>query len=215
MDISGYKLSDSEAVRHVFAPRTVLPPFEAAIVFGGGAPKGAFGNAAENNLVFKASSGGLSLNNGGDTIRLEDPAGHVAQEIKFGAAEGNQDQSVNRAPDVDGATFLPHALVALDGGRLFSPGTRATGEAFTTKPRVVSIAPASMRKGSPAFAVTLSGASFVEGALVIFDGVPLATVYRSATEVEAQVSGSSSPKAARPRCACATPGASFPGPLNF
>jgi hypothetical protein len=87
-DISGFKLLDSDAVRHVFASGTIIPPFEAAVVFGGGTPTGAFGNAGENKLVFRASTGGLSLNNGGDSILLQDAQGHTVQEIKYGAAEG-------------------------------------------------------------------------------------------------------------------------------
>src|SRR5262249_58729819 len=51
IDISGYTLSDSEAIRHVFRAGTIVPPFEAVIVFGGGSPRGSFGNAAENKLV--------------------------------------------------------------------------------------------------------------------------------------------------------------------
>jgi hypothetical protein len=188
LDLSGFKLSDAEAVRHVFPPRTVLPPFEAAVVFGGGSPGGQFGNAAENGLVFKASSGELSLNNGGDTIKLEDADGHIIEEIKFGATEGSQNQALNRSPDIDGATFLPHALVDLAGSRLFSPGTKASGETFTVKPRVTAITPASVRKGAHAFTLILSGARFIEGAMVIFDGTPLVTAHRSVNEIEAQVS---------------------------
>jgi hypothetical protein len=95
IDISGYKLSDADDVRHVFAPGTIIPAFEAAVVFGGGTPSGSFGNAAENHLVFKASTGGLSLNNGGDSIILQDVQGHVVQKIIFGPKEGGASQSLN------------------------------------------------------------------------------------------------------------------------
>jgi hypothetical protein len=127
VDISGFRLSDAEAVRHVFPPGTVVPPFESAVVFGGGRPQGEFGNAAANGLVFVASSGGLSLNNGGDTIRLEDAGGKVIQQIAFGAIEGGAGEGINRDPDVDGAAFSLHTRVAEDVARLFSPGAKASG----------------------------------------------------------------------------------------
>jgi hypothetical protein len=186
IDLSGYKLSDADAVRHVFAAETVLPPFEAAIVFGGGTAMGRFGNAAENNLVFRASSGGLSLNNGGDRVRLEDAAGRLVEEIKFGAAEGGANQSINRDPDVDGATFSLHTVVA-GAGILFSPGTRAAGQAFTIKPLIHALAPASIRRASEAFTLKVVGASFTAGANVLFGQAQLETLFVSETELEARV----------------------------
>jgi hypothetical protein len=186
IDLSGYSLSDADAVRHVFAAGTVVPPFEAVIVFGGGTAAGRFGNAAENNLVFKASSGGLSLGNGGDTIKLEDDAGRLVQEIKFGAAEGGANQSINRDPDADGALFSLHTLVA-GRGRLFSPGTRAAGQPFTIKPSISALTPASIRRASEAFTLKVTGASFLPGAQVLFGQTALETIYVSDTELEAQV----------------------------
>lgn len=185
IDLSGYKLFDSEAVRHVFANGTIIPPKEAAVVFGGGSPSGRFGNAAENKLVFAASTGGLSLANTGDAIRLEDNQSRVVQEIRFGAAEGGASQSINRSPDIDGAAFALHALVA--GGRLFSPGTKATGETFTIKPSISSLMPSSARVGSSAFTLKVSGENFLPDAVVFFGQTELVTVHRSASELEAQV----------------------------
>lgn len=187
-DISGYKLSDADAVRHVFAARTIVAPFEAVVVFGGGTPTGPFGNAAENHLVFRASTGGLSLNNGGDTISLQDAQGHLVQEIKFGAAEGGASQSINRDPDGDGATFTLHTIVAADGTRLFSPGAKAAGQTFTIKPIVRSITPSTVHVGSIQFTLTVSGSKFLSGAVVLLDNTPLPTVFRSDTLLEAQVS---------------------------
>jgi hypothetical protein len=186
-DISGYKLLDADAVRHVFAAGTIVPPFEAVVVFGGGTPTGPFGNAAENRLVFKASTGGLSLNNGGDTITLQDGQGRIVQEIKFGAAEGGAGQSINRDPDGDGATFTLHAIVAADGRRLFSPGARAAGQTFTIKPFVSKITPPTVRVGSIQFTLTVSGGKFLPGAVVLLGVAPLPTVFRSDTQLEALV----------------------------
>ena len=188
-DISGYKLSDADAVRHVFAAGTVVPPFEAVVVFGGGMPAGPFGNAANNQLVFRASTGGLSLNNGGDTITLQDAQGNVVQQIKFGATEGGAGQSINRDPDGDGATFTLHTIVAADGSRLFSPGTRAAGQSFTIKPLMSRITPSTVRIGSM-FTLTVSGSQFLPGAVVLLGNAPLPTVFRSDTNLEAQVAAS-------------------------
>lgn len=187
VDISGYKLSDAEAVRHIFAAATIIPPFEAVVVFGGGTAQGKFGNAMENGLVFKASTGGLSLNNGGDTLKLEDAMGRTIQEIKFGAAEGNASQSINRDPDVDGAIFTTHQR-ATGTDKLFSPGAKATGEAFTIKPSIQALSPASVHARSGNFSLTISGANFKPGAVVVFAGKILPTIYHSDDEIEATVS---------------------------
>ncbi len=187
IDISGYTLSDADEIRHVFATGTIIPPFEAAVVFGGGAPAGRFGNAAENHLVFKASSGGLSLNNGGDTIKLRDAAGRILQEIKFTAAEGGANQSINRDPDIDGAVFTLHTRVAEDESHLFSPGAKANGAAFTVKPAILALAPASVRIRSAEFTLIVTGSDFLPGAAVIFNQSELATVFHSSSELQARV----------------------------
>ncbi|HXI92095.1 MAG TPA: lamin tail domain-containing protein [Blastocatellia bacterium] len=186
-DFSGYKISDADAVRHVFAAGTIVPPFEAVVVFGGGTPTGSFGNAAENHMVFRASTGGLSLNNGGDTISLQDAQGHVVQQIKFGAAEGGASQSINRDPDGDGATFTLHTIVAADGSRLFSPGAKAAGQTFTIKPIVRSSTPPTVHVGSIQFTLTVFGSKFLPGAVVLLGPTPLLTIFRSDTQLEAQV----------------------------
>jgi hypothetical protein len=190
LDISGYTLSDADGLRHVFAAGTVLPAFEATVVFGGSTPTGTFGNAGENQLVFKAASGGLSLNNGGDTISLRDADGVLVQEIKFGSAEGGAGQSLNRDPDGDGSTFTLHAIVAESFARLFSPGTRANGATFTVKPAISLLSPASVRVGALSFSLVVSGSKFLPGAVVLLGATPLATVFRSDSQLEAQVPAS-------------------------
>src|SRR5581483_11259126 len=186
-DISGFKLSDADAVRHVFAAGTIVPPFEVVVVFGGGRPRGSFGNAAEAHLVFTASSGGLSLNNGGDTITLADPQGHVIQQIKFGSAEGGASQSINRDPDGNGATFTLHTQVAHDTSRLFSPGTRADGVAFAVKPSLQSLTPGRVHIGA-AVTLVVTGSNFAPGTVVLAGNTPLPTTFVSDTRLDAQVS---------------------------
>ncbi len=187
IDISGYKLFDADEVRHVFAPGTIIPAFEVAVVFGGGTPTGAFGNAADNHLVFKASTGGLSLNNGGDSIILQDAQGHLLQEIIFGSKEGGASQSLNRDPDGDGAIFTVHSIVAADPNRLFSPGTRAAGQTFTIKPAIQSLSPGTVRVGASQFTLNVSGANFLPGAVVLVGNIAVETVFRSDTQLEATV----------------------------
>ncbi|MFL6216274.1 MAG: lamin tail domain-containing protein [Blastocatellia bacterium] len=187
IDLSDFKISDADEVRHVFAKGTILPAFEVTVVFGGGRPRGSFGNAAEEHLVFTASSGGLSLNNGGDTITLADAAGRKIDEIKFGAAEGGANQSVNRDPDGNGATFALHTQVAHDTSALFSPGTRATGELFSVKPAVQSLTPERVHAGTGPLTLTVAGSNFAPGATVMLGPTSLATTYRSETLLEAVV----------------------------
>lgn len=187
IDISGYKLFDADEVRHVFAAGTIIPAFEVAVVFGGGTPTGAFGNAADNHLVFKASTGGLSLNNGGDSIILQDAQGHVVQEIKFGSVQGGASQSLNRDPDGDGSTFTLHTIVAADPNRLFSPGTKAAGPTFTIKPTIRALAPGTIRVGAAQFTLSVSGTNFLPGAVVLIGNTALETVFRSDTQLEATV----------------------------
>jgi hypothetical protein len=186
-DLSGFRLMDSEAVRHIFAAGTVIPPFEAVVVFGGGNPRGRFGNAAENNLLVKASTGGLSLNNGGDRLRLEDAEGRAVQEIEFDAAEGSARQSINREPDRDGRSFALHSKLSKNG-LLFSPGADVNGGPFTVKPAVAALSPASARAGSATLSVTISGSDFLPGAEALFDEMPLPTIVRSDKELEANLS---------------------------
>ncbi len=186
VDLSGYRLSDADEVRHLFAPGIVVPPGESVVVFGGGRPTGSFGNAQENNLVFRASSGGLSLNNTGDRVKLETGEGRLVQEIVFGAEAGNANQSLNRDPDGGGALFSLHALVGR--GRLFSPGAKADGEPLTIKPGLDKLAPDSCRIGASGLRLTVTGASFAQGAVVLFDNSELVTFYISETALEAEIS---------------------------
>ncbi len=184
VDLSGYRLSDADAVRHLFNAGTIIPPFEAVVVFGGGTPKGTFGNAAENGLVFKASSGGLSLNNGGDTLKLEDAQGRLIQEIKFTNIEGNANESFNREPDASGAIFFKHTSIMNGNHQLYSPGTKATGEAFTIKPLINELAPASMAANAADFTLKIRGANFDPAAEVLFADKRLSATVLSSTELE-------------------------------
>lgn len=142
LDISGYRLHDvsNTTIRFTFPSspfRTVVPPGEAVVVFGGGtvaAFGGNFGNCRTNGLLFASTkSGGLSLNDTGDTIQFKDPSGVDAiTDIVYGSgkpAPYPADQSATRSPDLTGS-FIAHSNAPGSGGALFSPGTLLTGELF-------------------------------------------------------------------------------------
>ncbi len=129
IDISGWSLSDAARVRHIFPAGTQLGPGDALLVFGGGMPSGTFGHAH----VHVAESGGLSLNNTGDTITLSDASGRIVDSHTYGK-EAGKDQSLVRSPDIDGE-FVKHNEIA---GTPFSAGTKSDGTPF---PGVANIPP--------------------------------------------------------------------------
>ncbi|MCA1818220.1 MAG: lamin tail domain-containing protein, partial [Acidobacteria bacterium] len=154
LDLGGCQLATLDAAntrtaRHVFAAGTLLLPGTAAVVFGGANAAtfnpldAAFGGA----LVLTASSGGLSLLNGGDTVQLLDPGGALIEEVTYGgesALAGDRHQSLTRAPDILG-DFALHSSLEGASSRLFSPGTRMDGSPFATTAPIarIEISPAS------------------------------------------------------------------------
>ncbi len=139
VDISNWTLSDATgSQRHTFPSGTIVPAGCAVVVFGGGAPGGAFGGA----VVQTASSGKLELNNTGDTLTLSD--GVTAVVVETYGTEGGSDQSLTRFPDLTGS-FVKH-LDATGSGARFSAGTLVDGSAFTgcpdPAPAVTAVTPA-------------------------------------------------------------------------
>ncbi len=127
VDVSGWTLADGAQTRHTFPVGTVIPDGCGVVIFGGGTPTGSFGNM----LVQTASSGALGLNNGGDSVSLNDGVMDVALE-SYGA-EGGSNQSLTRDPDLLGA-FVQHSGATGSGGALFSPGTTIDGSRFVGCP---------------------------------------------------------------------------------
>lgn len=125
LSISGWQLKDASSTRHTFPTGTTLGQGCAIIVFGSGAPTGDFGGS----LVQTASSGGLGLNNTGDGVTLLDGGGLPVGNVTYGA-EGGNDQSLTRDPDILSATFVLHTTATGAGGAIYSPGTRVTGAPF-------------------------------------------------------------------------------------
>ena len=123
IDMSGWTLADSTAVRHTFPLGTILSNSCAVVVFGDGEPMGDFGGA----IVMASTSGYLGLNNGGDTVTIADADGTAQLVVEYGNASNNQ--SITRHPDVFGDSWVDHSTVASDGA-LFSPGTDVNGVGF-------------------------------------------------------------------------------------
>jgi len=131
VDLSGHTLRDATAIRHTFANPTTLPAGGSLVVFGAGnfaAAVPAFTVLHESGHALGASSGALSLNNGGDTITLAAPSTSIIDTLTFGA--GAPGVSLNRNPD-GGATAPPGAHPDLADsvadpttGGGFSPGLR-------------------------------------------------------------------------------------------
>ena len=128
-DISGWTLADGFGIRHTFQDGTVVPNQCAVVVFGGGTLTGSFRGA----IAQTASTGALGLNNGGDSVTLND--GAVDQAVFSYGSEGGDNQSLTLDPDITGSTFVKHSVAAGSGGALFSPGTYIDGSRFSGCPR--------------------------------------------------------------------------------
>lgn len=119
--IAGWTLSDGTSTRHRFATGTVLQPGEALVVFAGASAI----PAGSSNAV-AASTGSLSLANGGDTVALRDAAGALIQSFTYPSSLANSDGvSMNRSPDGNATgPFVKHDMLS---SLSRSPGMRANG----------------------------------------------------------------------------------------
>jgi hypothetical protein len=128
LDLSGWQILDGVRLRFTFPDGVNLAAGCGAVIFGGGDPVGEFGGS----LIF--TTGSLGLNNDGDQIRLLDSEGVEIDFVSYGS-EGNQNQSLNRNPDLIGPLPLVlHAGILGANEALYSPGTRVDGTGFTSCP---------------------------------------------------------------------------------
>ncbi|WP_169304681.1 lamin tail domain-containing protein [Chloroherpeton thalassium] len=127
VDLGGWTLSDGVGVRHTFEAGTLVPDSGSIVIFGGGVPAGSFGGS----LVQVSSTGRLGLNNTGDDLTLSDSAA-VHASASYGA-EGGQNESLTRDPDLSGA-FVKHSAATAAAGAIFSPGTKNDGSRFSGNP---------------------------------------------------------------------------------
>lgn len=160
ISLAQWSLSDLVRVRHVFSGAASIPSHGFFVVFGGGAPQG-FGHAAA------ASTGGLGLNNAGDTITLRDAATLPIDAFLYGS-EGGRNASLTRSPDATGS-FALHADV---NGLAFSPG--ATVEGFE---RLVNV------EGAPGLPVLPEPSSLVLMGLGLF-GLPVMRRWHRGSSVD-------------------------------
>jgi hypothetical protein len=186
LDVSGFTISDAAQVRFIFPQGKIIPVGEAAVVFGGGTPTGAFGNARNNGLVFAVGGSGLNLNNGADSIIIKDALGMEVVRRDYPAADGSANQSLTRNPDIAG-NFVRHSQAAESGGALFSPGRKINGEAFTLAPSIQQINPQTMLESEHSFDLTIEGANFFSDSRVLVNSMGLATTFLSNVKVTASV----------------------------
>lgn len=151
LDVSGLIISDATGVRYTFPPSTVLAPYQAAIVFGGGQPPGTdvlFGGA----FVARASS--LGLNDAGDKVTLTLKTVRdvvMIDAVSYGTAAGDakvaRDQSLVRVIDNGNTTsmLVGHLALRDAAGRTYSPGMRGDGTPFNSAPLTrLEISPANV-----------------------------------------------------------------------
>lgn len=121
IDIGTWTISDATGTRHTFAPGTRLAAGSAVVVFGG---REAISRELTNAVA--ASSGGLSLANGGDTVVLCNAMGAVVDSCSYLSSLASTDGvSLNRTPDGGhNPAFVPHTDLSTLSQ---SPGRRVDG----------------------------------------------------------------------------------------
>ncbi|WP_246143068.1 lamin tail domain-containing protein [Tenacibaculum adriaticum] len=133
LDVSGYMIYDNviadgtRTLRHTIPSGTILPANGFLVVFGGGTPTGAFGGAT---VIADTGSAGLSLQNSGEIIEIENASGTVILTFDSDALSNNPDESYTRNPDITG-DFVQHKDAV--AGVLFSPGTFADGSVLSNE----------------------------------------------------------------------------------
>ena len=127
IDLSGYTVSDADAVRHTFLSGTIMPSNSVLVLFGGGNPTGNFGGAIVQTANGFESR--LNLNNAGDFVTFADSNGNTVLTFDVEPLSNNPDESYSRSPDLTGE-FEQHAGIPESNGALFSPGTQTDGSSF-------------------------------------------------------------------------------------
>ena len=132
LDLSGFTVHDNAQERHVFPQGTIIPSGGVLVLFGGGDPTGAFGNA----IIQTATSGKLNMNNAGDFVTVYNTNGEVVLTFDVEPLSNNPNESYTRYPDLnldpgaDGILFYQHAGIGEALGAFFSPGTKIDGTNF-------------------------------------------------------------------------------------
>ena len=137
IDLSGWTISDSIAVRHQFVEPTVLDAFGAMVVYGGPG-EGFVPQLPVSAVPANAGVAGLALNNsGGDAIVVRNADGRLIERVVYSSPAPTA--SLTRNSDANGM-FVPHTDVS---GFLVSPGLDASGELFESplpsEPALISL----------------------------------------------------------------------------
>jgi len=102
-----------------------LVPGQALVFFGALSAPRSVGGA-----LMVGGTSGLSLNNGGDTVRLIAADDAVLAEVSYGS-EADDGQSIVRGVELDpNSPFVAHTVASGSGGARMSPGTCSTGAFF-------------------------------------------------------------------------------------
>ncbi|WP_338869071.1 lamin tail domain-containing protein [Myxococcus stipitatus] len=124
LNVGGWTVWDSGAMRHTFPAGTTVPAGGVVVVVGAasGIPAGTPGAVA-------CSTGTLSLTNSGDTVSVRNASGTIIESVTLSSAlTGTDGVSANRNPDVgSSATFALHTTLS---SQMSSPGRRANGTSF-------------------------------------------------------------------------------------
>ena len=139
VDLSGYTLVEDDFYhlpRHTFAAGTVLQAGQAIVVFGGGD----LGALSATNCWFVTAENedsalpyGLSLNNSGETIWLNDTSGAGVASFAYGGSSGIdviEDASYVLNPEVYSTDYTHHSYATGSTGD-FSPCLFVDGSAYT------------------------------------------------------------------------------------
>lgn len=121
--IGGWTISDATSVRHTFAAGTSLAAGKAIVVYAGAAsiPTGLTNAVA-------ASTGALSLANGGDSVILKNGTTTIDSFAYSSTVAGTDGVSMNRSPDASATgSFVLHTTLSTLSN---SPGKRVNGTAF-------------------------------------------------------------------------------------
>lgn len=123
--LDGLALEDAGGKRTGLPNGLCLAPGQALVVFGRYEGGGDFGGS-----LVVGGTGSLSLNNGGDTVRVLGVGGVTLAEATWGS-EGNQDDALTREVDMDPLSALVrHSTAPGTDGRRLSPGRCKTFGAF-------------------------------------------------------------------------------------
>ena len=144
LNVTKYKIYDYviasglKTLRHTMGNIT-LPAGAALVVFGGGTAIGTFGQAA---VEVDAGTTGLSMGNTGEKVIIADSSGNTLITFNTDSLSNNPNESYTNKHDAAGDTVVQHHIACR--GKLFSPGTKACGAAFSpylgTAPQVMQTA---------------------------------------------------------------------------